>query len=114
MPWRFRKVFRFGPMRGWLSRSGIGYSFGFPGFRIGVAASGYRYLTVGIPGTGLYFIKYFGGPRSGSQRTVQPPTVGPRGMSQSSGSLPANTRKSSGPSVPRANQKPWWRQKNLP
>jgi putative addiction module killer protein len=42
--------------------------------RIGVSASGYRYLTIGIPGTGLYFMKYFGRPRSAFQRPSQPPT----------------------------------------
>jgi hypothetical protein len=55
MPWRFRRIVRAGPMRGWISRSGLGFSFGFPGFRIGVAADGKRYYSIGIPGTGLYF-----------------------------------------------------------
>lgn len=60
MGWRFRKVFRLGPF-GWsLSRRGIGWSIGIPGLRYGISPTGSRYISVGIPGTGLYFIKYFG------------------------------------------------------
>lgn len=112
MPWRFRKVFRIGHMRAWISRTGIGYSWGFPGFRVGVAANGRRYLSVGIPGTGLYFYKYFRSrqpanmPRSKQVqgRTIQhwsPPPGNSAGMP-----APSN--------APQSNRQPWWKQKNLP
>ena len=60
MGWRFRRSFNMGPIRWNLSRRGIGGSWGFPGFRVGVSADGRRYLSVGIPGSGLYYQHYFG------------------------------------------------------
>src|SRR5258708_30129307 len=109
MPWRFRKVFRFGPMRGWLSRSGIGYSWGFPGFRIGVAANGRRYFSIGIPGTGLYFFKYFGRSQWRHSQPLQPSGGQAQGKTVQIGAPPQSN------SAPKAaNQPPWWKQKNLP
>ena len=107
MGWRFRKVFRLGSVRWWLARSGIGYSWGFPGFRIGVASNGARYLSVGIPGTGLYFIKHF---------TQARPSAAPAGQAgTSTPQIPANRVSTAGLPVPqRSSQLPWWRQKNLP
>jgi len=117
MPWRFRKIVRLGPMRGWISRRGLGYSWGFPGFRVGVAADGRRYLSVGIPGTGLYFYKYL--------RRSQPGRP-PISRSQAGGQIPGTTiHQAAAPSgtpagaptasnTPRVNQPPWWKQKNLP
>ena len=55
----FRRIFRMGPFRWNLSRKGVGVSWGFPGFRVGIAANGRRYLSLGFPGWGLYWIKYF-------------------------------------------------------
>lgn len=115
MPWRFRKVFRAGPMRGWISRTGIGYSWGLPGFRIGVAADGRRYFSIGIPGTGLYFYKYFRRSQSKKAQVPQP----------SGGQIPGTTTQRRLPSTAQtpppgsssssqANQPPWWKQKNLP
>lgn len=40
-----------------MSRSGVGWSWGIPGFRIGKSADGTTWISVGIPGTGLYFTK---------------------------------------------------------
>jgi hypothetical protein len=60
MAWRFRKVFSTGPFRLNLSRRGVGWSWGVPGLRYGVSADGRRYLSVGFPGLGLYWIKYLG------------------------------------------------------
>jgi hypothetical protein len=57
---RFRKSFSFRGLRLNLSRRGIGSSWGLPGIRFGVAADGRRYLSLGIPGTGLYYMHYFG------------------------------------------------------
>jgi hypothetical protein len=58
MSWIFRKIFRFGPFRTTLSKGGVGMSWGIPGFRIGVSPTGRKYLSIGVPGTGLYFLKY--------------------------------------------------------
>ena len=53
MGWSYRKSVNFGPFRVNLSKSGIGYSVGGPGFRTGVRANGRRYTRASIPGTGL-------------------------------------------------------------
>jgi hypothetical protein len=53
-----------GPFRLNLSRRGIGGSWGFPGFRVGMAADGKRYVSIGIPGTGLYYQYYLGNNKS--------------------------------------------------
>jgi hypothetical protein len=55
MGWSFRRSKSFGLFRLNFSKSGIGYSFGVPGARIGVNAKGKKYLRGGIPGTGLYY-----------------------------------------------------------
>ena len=60
MPWIWRRVFRFGPMRTTLSNRGWGWSFGLPFLRYGIGPSGARYVSIGIPGTGLYFTKFLG------------------------------------------------------
>jgi len=63
MGWRWRKAFTRGPIRTTVSKTGIGWSIGVPGFRVGIAPTGRKYLSVGIPNTGLYWIKYFDFPR---------------------------------------------------
>ena len=73
MGWSFRRSFNMGPIRWNLSKSGIGGSWGFPGFRVGVAANGRRYVSLGIPGTGLHYQQYFGGNRSRKSGVVRPP-----------------------------------------
>lgn len=53
---RFRKSLNLG--KGFklnLSKSGIGYSFGFKGFRIGKTAKGKNRKTISLPGTGLSY-----------------------------------------------------------
>ena len=60
MTWVWRRVFRFGPIRTTLSSLGVGWSFGIPFLRYGVGPSGVRYVSVGVPGTGLYFTKFLG------------------------------------------------------
>ena len=62
MGWSFRKSVGFGPFRFNISKSGIGYSVGTLGFRAGVNASGRKYKSVSIPGTGL---RYTAGGKSG-------------------------------------------------
>lgn len=41
------------------SKNGLGSSFGFLGFRFGVSPNGKKFWSFGIPGTGLYYIKYY-------------------------------------------------------
>src|SRR6185295_17193963 len=94
MGWRFRKVFSRGPLRLTLSRGGVGWSWGIPGLRYGVSATGQRYVSVGFPGFGLYWIKYLSShvtqlPRSagiGSGTTLSPPQpIYPKQMGQPGG-----------------------------
>jgi hypothetical protein len=59
MAWRFRKIKNIGPFRTTVSKKGVGTSFGFLGFRFGVSLDGRKYWSFGVPGTGLYYIKYY-------------------------------------------------------
>ncbi|MFN4198944.1 MAG: DUF4236 domain-containing protein [Flavobacterium sp.] len=59
MAWRWRKTNSYGPIRTTVSKKGSGTSFGFLGFRFGVSPNGKKYWSFGIPGTGLYYIKYY-------------------------------------------------------
>jgi hypothetical protein len=58
MGFRFRKSFSLGGLRLNVSQGGVGGSWGLPGIRF-AAADGRRYIALGIPGTGLYYMKYF-------------------------------------------------------
>jgi len=55
MGWSFRRSKSFGLFKLNFSKSGIGFSFGVPGARVGVNAKGKKYVRGGIPGTGLYY-----------------------------------------------------------
>jgi hypothetical protein len=44
-----------GPFRANLSKSGIGYSMGAGGFRVGRSARGRKYSSFNIPGSGLTY-----------------------------------------------------------
>jgi hypothetical protein len=57
MGWSYRKSFKAGPFRVNVGKSGIGYSVGGRGYRTGVRASGRRYSSVSLPGTGLRYTK---------------------------------------------------------
>lgn len=72
-------------------------SWGIPGFRFGVSPSGRKYFSLGIPGTGLYFIKYLDS-KSNSQKL------------QTKGNInqPTETK-----NVNNVNEPPWWEQKNI-
>jgi len=60
MGWRFFKRIRLGfGLNANVSNGGIGYSWGVPGFRIGMSPNGRKYISIGIPGTGLYYQYYF-------------------------------------------------------
>ena len=56
MGFRFKKSFNIGKnFKINLSKSGIGYSFGIKGFRIGKTAKGKTEKTFSLPGTGLSY-----------------------------------------------------------
>jgi uncharacterized protein DUF4236 len=57
MGWSFRKSVGLGPFRINVSKSGVGYSVGGRGFRVGTNPKGRRYTTFSIPGTGLSYRK---------------------------------------------------------
>ncbi len=61
MSWRWISRFRLGGgINANFSRNGIGWSWGIRGLRIGVSGSGRKWISFGIPGTGLYFYKTIG------------------------------------------------------
>ena len=81
MGWRWRKTIRGGPFRWNLSKGGVGWSVGIPGLRYGRTAYGTPYISIGIPGTGLYWIKYLRRPSDPADRawTARPPLPPPSG-----------------------------------
>jgi hypothetical protein len=60
---RFRKIFTSGPLRSTFTGKGMGWSIGVPGLRLGIAASGGLYITLGLPGSGFCFTKFLTGRR---------------------------------------------------
>ena len=61
MGWRYRKSINLGGgFRINLSKSGIGYSWGFPGYRHTYNANGSQRKTYSIPGTGISYIEESG------------------------------------------------------
>lgn len=100
MGWRFRKIFQSGPFRWTWTKKGVGWSIGVPGLRYGVSPNGSRYVSFGIPGTGLYFIKYLDKNKPSSQIPSQ---------SQPPGQLPTTPTTKTAP----PNAEPWWKQKTL-
>jgi hypothetical protein len=52
--WSVRRSINLGPLRVNLSKSGVGYSVGTRGFRVGQDAHGRRYRAISIPNTGIY------------------------------------------------------------
>lgn len=54
---RFRKSFNFNGFRVNFSKTGVGYSYGIPGFRYTVTADGRERVTVSIPGTGISYVE---------------------------------------------------------
>lgn len=55
---RFRKTFGRGPLRVSVTKKGVGWRFGRKFVRYGVSPDGRRFVSFGIPGTGLYWINY--------------------------------------------------------
>jgi hypothetical protein len=79
MGWSFRRSKSFGLFRLNFSKSGIGYSFGVKGARVGVSAKGKNYVRGGIPGTGLYYQSTL--PDGQPGESPQPPSsVSPLGI----------------------------------
>lgn len=60
---RFRKIFASEPLRTTITGKGLGWSIGVPGLRLGIAASGGIYITIGLPGSGFCFTKFLTGRR---------------------------------------------------
>lgn len=85
MAWGFRKSFNLGPLRINASKSGLGYSFGGKGFRIGKDARGRNYRSTSIPGTGIYSRTY-----TKKNATSKPPMY--TSPLQSKLNLPASSR----------------------
>lgn len=123
MGWRYRKSVRMGPLNINLSRRGVGTSWGVPGFRITRSATGRRYMTFSVPGTGLSWHKPLG-----FRRHLTPPPRQSAQVSQARGAAPspppATTGVTSGASTsthprPIAMQpqlvdgQPWWKQDGL-
>ena len=54
---RFRKSINIGPLRINFSKSGVGFSLGVKGFRVGRSAKGKKTATVSIPGTGISYVQ---------------------------------------------------------
>ena|SRR5579863_8488639 len=75
MGWGFRRSLKLGPLKLNFSKSGIGYSVGVRGFRVGKDAKGRSYTSASIPGTGLYSRTYSGSalrPASPGAMTQEP------------------------------------------
>ncbi len=58
---RFQKSVNLGAFRVNVSKSGVGFSVGRRGVRAGVSATGRKYTTVSLPGTGLSYDQTIGG-----------------------------------------------------
>ena len=58
---RFRKSINIGPLRINFSKSGVGFSLGVKGFRIGRSAKGKTSATVSLPGTGISYVQNLDG-----------------------------------------------------
>lgn len=57
MGFTYRKSINLGPFRVNLSKSGVGYSVGGRGFRVGTTPRGKKYTSFSIPGTGVGYRK---------------------------------------------------------
>lgn len=59
MGFYFRKRRSLGPLSLNLSKSGIGISTGIRGLRAGVTSHGKLFTSANIPGTGMYYRRYY-------------------------------------------------------
>lgn len=59
MAWRWYKRIRLpGGLNTNLSNNGVGWSWGIGFIRFGISPNGRRWVSFGIPGTGLRYFKY--------------------------------------------------------
>jgi hypothetical protein len=58
MAFYYRKSINLGPFRVNIGKSGLGYSVGGRGFRVGTSSRGRKYTSFSIPGTGVGYRKY--------------------------------------------------------
>ena len=71
MGWRFRKsIDILGLFRINFSKSGIGFSYGVPGYRVTKTANGRTRKTVSIPGTGISHVSETGRTKSNKTQAV--------------------------------------------
>ena len=113
MRWRWRKSIGFGPVRTTLTTRGVGWSVGIPGFRYSISATGRRYISMGIPGTGIYGIQYL----TPDPAPPQPPVQLAHPIPQPHGGTPHVTPQTHPPAktvTPAPTGQKWWQQKNLP
>lgn len=61
MGFRIKKSIKAGPVRVNFSKSGVGYSVGGKGFRVTKKAKGGVRTTASVPGTGISYVKDYGG-----------------------------------------------------
>ena len=72
MGWRYRKSINLGGgFRINLSKSGIGYSWGFPGYRHTYSANGSQRKTYSIPGTGISYVESSGKRKNTSNNNIK-------------------------------------------
>ena len=71
MGWRIRKSINLGlGFRINLSKTGIGYSWGFPGYRITKMANGGTRTTYSLPGTGISYVQQTGKNRKNNSNNI--------------------------------------------
>jgi hypothetical protein len=63
MGWNLRRSVNLGPLRINISKSGVGYSVGIRGLRVGKDAARRTYSSLSIPGTGIYRRDYLSNAR---------------------------------------------------
>ena len=61
MGFRFRKSINLGPFRVNLSKSGVGFSLGWKGFRLTRSSRGTVTRTISVPGTSISHVKTLSG-----------------------------------------------------
>jgi hypothetical protein len=88
MGWNFRRSVKLGPLRINASKSGIGYSIGDRGFRIGKDAKGRSYTAASIPGTGIYRRDYLKKPTQPLASALAAPPQHPGPVGTTATSLP--------------------------
>jgi len=82
MGWNLRRSVNFGPLRVNFSKSGVGYSVGTRGLRVGRDAEGRRYSSISIPRTGIYRRDYLS--NAPPQISPAPPPPNPPVLQNSS------------------------------